>query len=256
MGKPTTSRRAIVIEDSSKGEAMPFWASKLIEHFYAHSLSVQRSLSETFDRVFSELNDLKRSQSQMLSRLSTLENRILCSSSSANSQQSILYSTMVKVRADSQRIDEKLKMITWVGIDEQIDEEATRRFDREILKEAVYTSEDTDLINEFDAARMRTGRQSLTRKFAHSFARRDYTAEELKVDRALRRQASDMNARGGSKKAYVMDRNTINGGKGNADEVRLMIHSILLTVNIAHLMINTVALRSPLCSLQVNRANA
>ncbi|KIH68333.1 hypothetical protein ANCDUO_01331 [Ancylostoma duodenale] len=62
--------------------------------------------------------------------------------------------TFSKVRGDSQRIDEKLGMITWIGIDEQIDEDATRRFDHEILKEVVYTSGDNDLRGEFDEGRV------------------------------------------------------------------------------------------------------
>ncbi|KAK6035607.1 hypothetical protein COOONC_26886 [Cooperia oncophora] len=36
---------------------------------------------------------------------------------------------------------------------------------------------------------MRSGRQSLTRRFVHSYARRDYTSEELELDRTLRKQA-------------------------------------------------------------------
>ena len=51
-------------------------------------------------------------------------------------------------------------------------------------------------------AHMRAGPQSLARKFIHSFVRRDYTAEELKLDRALRKHAGGMSAREG-KLAYI-----------------------------------------------------
>ncbi|RCN35066.1 hypothetical protein ANCCAN_19097 [Ancylostoma caninum] len=47
------------------------------------------------------------------------------------------------------------------------------------------------------AKHMRSGRQSLTQRYVHSFARRDYTAQELQLDRALRKQAGDLNAREG-----------------------------------------------------------
>ncbi|KHJ97485.1 hypothetical protein OESDEN_02536 [Oesophagostomum dentatum] len=41
---------------------------------------------------------------------------------------------------------------------------------------------------------MKTGRQSLTERFLHSYARRDYTNEELNLDRVLRKEAGDRNA--------------------------------------------------------------
>lgn len=44
---------------------------------------------------------------------------------------------------------------------------------------------------------MKSGRQSLTRKFVLSNARRDYTLEELEMDRSLRRQAGELNAKSG-----------------------------------------------------------
>ncbi|EYB92878.1 hypothetical protein Y032_0189g1208 [Ancylostoma ceylanicum] len=227
------------IANVSGSEEMPAWACKLIERFDSYSSCIQHSLTNTFDRVFAKLSELQESQYAIVSRLSELEKNIL-SNSTAHSQQNVLYSTLVKVRADSQRIDEKLRMITWVGIDEQVNEDATRRFDREILKEVVYTSGDNDLIREFDEgkissyrypsgkprgpgvrgriikislssqalrdsllAHMRSGRQSLTKQFVHSFARRDYTPEELDLDRTLRKEAGDRNAREG-KLAYVV----------------------------------------------------
>ncbi|KHJ80840.1 hypothetical protein OESDEN_19480 [Oesophagostomum dentatum] len=141
---------------------------------------------------------------------------------------------MVKFRADSTKIDEKLRTIAWVGIDEKVDEVSTRLFDREIVKEAVYTSGCDDLKREFDEGRisirrhpsgrphgpgrrgriikitlsnqslrdallmhMKNGRQSLTKDFVHSYPRRDYTVEELELDRSLRKQAGELNAQCG-----------------------------------------------------------
>lgn len=44
---------------------------------------------------------------------------------------------------------------------------------------------------------MRSGRQSLTENFVHSFARKGYTEEDLHLDRALRREAGQLNAHAG-----------------------------------------------------------
>ncbi|EYB82078.1 hypothetical protein Y032_0367g32 [Ancylostoma ceylanicum] len=133
-----------------------------------------------------------------------------------------------------------MRTITWVGIDEKNDEESTRRFDQEIIREVVLTSGNEDLISELDAGRitshrhpigkprgpsgrgriikirlanqqlrdallshMKAGRQSLTEQFVDSFARRDYTMEELNLDRALRKRAGDHNALEG-KLVYIV----------------------------------------------------
>ncbi|RCN44067.1 hypothetical protein ANCCAN_09930 [Ancylostoma caninum] len=92
---------------------------------------------------------------------------------------------MVKQTANSKRnsnVDSPLEMRLWASIDEQEDEESTRRFDFEILKEAVYSSGDDWLIDEFNRRiikshrhaieHMRSGRQSLTQRYDHSFASR------------------------------------------------------------------------------------
>lgn len=50
---------------------------------------------------------------------------------------------------------------------------------------------------------MRTGRQSLTKDYIHSYARRDYTREELEYDRTLRKKAGTMNSEEG-KLVYVV----------------------------------------------------
>ncbi|EYC05465.1 hypothetical protein Y032_0082g1600 [Ancylostoma ceylanicum] len=121
MVKRTGSR--MTTSDEEKGD-MPAWASKLIEGFDSYSSCMQLSLTDTFDRVFTKMNDLLETQSSIVSRLSELEKKI-SSIPPPHSRQSLLYSTLVKVKADNKRIDEKLRMITWIGIDEQIDEDAT-----------------------------------------------------------------------------------------------------------------------------------
>lgn len=220
-------------------DAMPLWASKLIERFDVYSINMQSSITDVFERVFSEIQSIQNAQNAIVTRLEEIEAK-LDYLRSTSLDKSLLYSTMVKVKADSQRIDEKSMRIAWLGIDEQPNEELTRRFDREILKEVVQTSGDDQLIRELEQGRitshrhpagkprkpgergriikiclpnqalrdslldhMRSGRQSLTQRFVHSFARRDYTVEELSVDRALRREAGNLNAREG-KLAYVV----------------------------------------------------
>ncbi|EYC37984.1 hypothetical protein Y032_0752g2055 [Ancylostoma ceylanicum] len=221
-------------------EKMPLWAEKLIERFDHFSTSLERSLTDSFERIFGELASIHRTQSTILTRLSELEKKVSCKEVPGNDQQNLLYSTLVKIQTDGELINEKSRRIAWIGIDEQIDEESTRRFDHEIVKEAVHTSGDQELIREFEEGRivshrhppgkprgpaargriikialssqdlrdrllahMKSSRQSLTQRFVHSFARRDYTVEELSLDRALRKQAGDLNAQEG-KLAYIV----------------------------------------------------
>lgn len=42
---------------------------------------------------------------------------------------------------------------------------------------------------------MRSGRKSLTQRFVHSYARKKNAFEELELDRALHKEAGDLNAR-------------------------------------------------------------
>ncbi|KHJ90408.1 hypothetical protein OESDEN_09750, partial [Oesophagostomum dentatum] len=196
-------------EDNAQCDGMPLWASKLIE---------------------SGLVSFRQTQNMILTRLSKLEEKI-DSRSFTDDQQSLLHSTVIKIRADDEKINEKSEKITWVGIGEQATETSTRRFDHEIIKEAVYTSGDQELIQELEEGHithqrfppgkprkpgqrgriikvtllsqalrdrllthMRSSKQSLTKPFTHSYARRDYTIEELKLDRYLRKQAGDVSA--------------------------------------------------------------
>ncbi|KIH46958.1 hypothetical protein ANCDUO_22986 [Ancylostoma duodenale] len=52
---------------------------------------------------------------------------------------------------------------------------------------------------------LRSGRLSLTQRFVHSFARRDYTMGELALDRSLRKQAGDLNAQAGCLPSRALD---------------------------------------------------
>ncbi|EYB87300.1 hypothetical protein Y032_0265g648 [Ancylostoma ceylanicum] len=234
------SARRKIDDGHEIGDDMPQWATKLIDRFYLYSSSLERTLTASFDRVFNEMAKLQQTQATILSRLSDLENKLAINSPTHADRQNLLYSTMVKIRTDAEKINDKATWITWVGVGEQRDEATTRRFDQEIVKEVINTSGDEELIREFEEGRiswqrhppgkprgpgergriikislasqhlrdkllahMRTGRQSLTQHFIHSSARRDYTAEELNFDRLLRKQAGDPNAQSG-KLAYVV----------------------------------------------------
>ncbi|WKY11459.1 hypothetical protein Q1695_003208 [Nippostrongylus brasiliensis] len=70
----------------------------------------------------------------------------------------LLYSTMVKVKSDEKKIDDKLKRIAWIGIGEQHDGESTRMFDLEALKEVVEASGDEELFSELNKGNMRSHR--------------------------------------------------------------------------------------------------
>ncbi|XGW08955.1 hypothetical protein V3C99_011344 [Haemonchus contortus] len=158
----------------------------------------------------------------------------------ADNSRSALYSTLVKFKSDAKIVDEKACRITWVGIGEQASETATRTFDKEAIKEVIESSGDDELIREFNSGKitlcrypknkpsagnhkpriikitlgnqclrdrllehMRAGRLSLTRDFVHSYARTDYTREELEYDRSLRKKAGKLNQEEG-KLAYVV----------------------------------------------------
>ncbi|EYB86591.1 hypothetical protein Y032_0276g1088 [Ancylostoma ceylanicum] len=135
-------------------EEMPLWAERLIERFDHFSTSLERSLTDSFERIFGELASIHRTQSTILTRLSELEKKVSCKEVPGNDQQNLLYSTLVKIQTDGELINEKSRRIAWIGIDEQIDEESTRRFDHDIVKEAVYTSRDQELIREFEERRI------------------------------------------------------------------------------------------------------
>ncbi|KAK6044741.1 hypothetical protein COOONC_17754 [Cooperia oncophora] len=182
--------------DRDQEKELPLWASMMLEQYSACADRIEKALMSSFTRLIDKA---------CVSRLHT----------SNSVDPNLLYSTIVKVKADGSKIDDKLRRITWVGIGEQDDELATRKFDMEALKEAVHSSGDEELIKEFSKGtitarskdrllrHMRSGRQSLTRRFVHSYARRDYTVEELELDRALRRQAGQSNA-GLGKLQYVV----------------------------------------------------
>ncbi|KAK6036425.1 hypothetical protein COOONC_26070 [Cooperia oncophora] len=88
--------------DRDKEKDLPLWASMLL-----------------VDKV----DEIDARQNEVMSRLASLE---LTNAATIDSK--MLYSTIVKARADGEKIEGKLRRITWVGIGEQADEELRDRF--------------------------------------------------------------------------------------------------------------------------------
>ncbi|RCN40539.1 hypothetical protein ANCCAN_13509 [Ancylostoma caninum] len=151
-----------------------------------------------------------------------------------------MYSTLVKFQSDSRTVQEKSCRITWIGVGEQSDEKSTAAYDREVLAEIIESSGDPELVAEWQnrnidirrypegsarpaserpriikittpnrevrdklLSHMKRGRLSLAQQFTHSYARKDYTREELVFDRALRQKAGTLNQQAG-KLLYVV----------------------------------------------------
>ncbi|EYC40176.1 hypothetical protein Y032_0625g791 [Ancylostoma ceylanicum] len=193
---------------------------------------------QRFDRMFDFLVKLQETQTSMLNIIKNLENRF--SSFAIDHNSAAMYSTLVKFQSDSRTVQEKSCRITWIGVGEKNDDRATAAFDREALKEIIDYSGDQELLAEWQSHnidirrfperrdnlsgdrpriikittrnqefrdklldQMRRGRLSLTRQFTHSYARKDYTREEIEFDRALRKKAGLLNQQEG-KLLYVV----------------------------------------------------
>ncbi|XGW07566.1 hypothetical protein V3C99_010605 [Haemonchus contortus] len=216
----------------SSSDAAPSWLQPILERWDEYF--------ERFDRVFELFIKMQESQSHILEKLNAIDQKLSARTDQSDNSRSALYSTLVKFKADSKIVDEKACRITWVGIGEQATEAATNAYDKEALKEVIVSSGDQELLNEFNSGRivahrypktkpvsknprpriikislgsqrlrdrlldhMRAGRLSLTKDFVHSYARTDYTKEELAYDRSLRQKAGIMNREEG-KLSYVV----------------------------------------------------
>ncbi|EYC23516.1 hypothetical protein Y032_0015g2694 [Ancylostoma ceylanicum] len=228
--------------DEPVSQDLPLWATKLIDKYEQCANRIQEALSSSFEKVFAKISEIDTRQKSILERLAVVEAHISRISNTPAIDQNALYSTVVKVRADEGKIEEKLRRITWVGVGEQKDEVSTKKFDYQALKEVVETSGDSELIREFSEGHitahrfprdqprganargriikielpnqtlkdrllhhMKQGRQSLTKEFVHSYARRDYNPEELKLDRSLRKEAGELNLQVGRLQYVVRD---------------------------------------------------
>lgn len=193
------------------------------------------------DKLFEILVTIQQSQNNILNRIASIESKLETSRGEQQTcPHSAVYSALVKFKADKKVVDDKACQITWVGIGEKETDAETHAFDTAALKEVIVSSGEDDLMAELESGRvnirrhpkvvnnrdksrpriikiglasqqlrdkllfrMRSGRRSLTQCYVHSYARPDYTREEIEYDRALRIKAGKLNSQEG-KLTYVV----------------------------------------------------
>ncbi|KAK6053270.1 hypothetical protein COOONC_09225 [Cooperia oncophora] len=203
--------------NNCKDAVIPLWLKSVLkrwDYYFAR-----------FDRMFDLLVSMQQSHRSIVRKIDAIENR--------------LFDQMSAAQANSDLYTTKQCNIVWVGIEEQVDDRSTSDFDREAIKEIIYAACDNELMSQWKAGNIKTarfphnrsatlrkpriikinlplqelrdrllafmkrGRLSLTQTFPHSYARRDYTKEELDYDRQLRKRAGLLSANGG-KLLYVV----------------------------------------------------
>ncbi|RCN40556.1 hypothetical protein ANCCAN_13526 [Ancylostoma caninum] len=107
--------------------------------------------------MFDLVLKMQETQSAVVTRLKTLEERVVTINEQPPSSNAALYSTLVKFHADARIVSSKSCGITWVGIGEQIDDAATHVFDQKALEEVVEASGDSELIRELEIRTLETG---------------------------------------------------------------------------------------------------
>ncbi|VDP10848.1 unnamed protein product [Heligmosomoides polygyrus] len=133
-----------------RDQDLPIWAVKMMAKYDSCAGRLEKALVVSFEKILNKIEEITVRQGGILSRIDALEKSVSgLERAGAKLDQNTLYSTIVKVRADGMRIDEKMRRIAWIGIPEQGGEAKTKKFDTEALKEAIETSCDEELINEF-----------------------------------------------------------------------------------------------------------
>ncbi|KIH62369.1 hypothetical protein ANCDUO_07348 [Ancylostoma duodenale] len=95
---------------------------------------------------------MQETQSAVLTRLRTLEERVVTMNVQPLSSNATLYSTLAKFHADPRIVSFKSCGITWLGIGEQTDAVATHVLDQKALEEVDKASGDSELIREISFA--------------------------------------------------------------------------------------------------------
>ncbi|KAK6030841.1 hypothetical protein OSTOST_03014 [Ostertagia ostertagi] len=119
---------------------MPLWATRMMERYDACAERLEKALLTSFDKMNVRQGEIPARISALNSVLNTVKRDV---------NQNALYSTKVEVKADERKIDDKLRRIAWVGLGEQKDDIATKKFDKEALKEVIGTFDDAELMEEF-----------------------------------------------------------------------------------------------------------
>ncbi|VDO06973.1 unnamed protein product [Haemonchus placei] len=128
----------------------------MLEQFASFAERIERAPTLSLAEMTDGIEEVTRRQSENISRLDALEERVTSLQISSPVDHSLLYSTLVKVKRGKN--DGKLRRITWVGIGEQADKVSTKKFDQEALRGVILSSGDDELIEEFSRGRMKSHR--------------------------------------------------------------------------------------------------
>ncbi|KAK6038615.1 hypothetical protein COOONC_23880 [Cooperia oncophora] len=169
--------------NNCKDAVIPLWLKSVLKRWDDYFAR--------FDRMFDLLVSMQQSHRAIVRKIDAIENRLFDQMSAAQAN-SDLYTTSM------------------------VDDRSTSDFDREAIKEIIDAACDNELMSQWKAGNIKIaraqgpslglyekGRLSLTQTFHHSYARRDYTKEELDYDRQLRKRAGLLNANAG-KLSYVV----------------------------------------------------
>ncbi|VDP44673.1 unnamed protein product [Heligmosomoides polygyrus] len=111
---------------------LPIWAVKMIEKYDFCAERLEKALVVSFEKILIKIEKITVRQEDILSRVDALEKSVSgLERSGPKLDQNTLYSTIVKVRDDGMRIDEKMRRTAWIGISEQDGDAKTRKFDTE-----------------------------------------------------------------------------------------------------------------------------
>ena len=223
----------------------PKWIEQLTVTLLAQTQTILRPFIDAVSELKESNNRIHELISTHLTHINDNKHRLekLESGPSVNNSDlsNVMYNAVAKVQTDQSTLGQKACRITWVGIQEKDSDQATFAFDSQALREVVEASENNELVQllnnkqisckrhpeqrnpNSDRPRiikiqlptpehrdnllqfMRKGRQSLTRTMVHSYARRDYTQEQLELDRSTRREAGRLNAEAGELVWVVRD---------------------------------------------------
>uniref|UniRef100_A0A7I4Y7Q0 Uncharacterized protein n=1 Tax=Haemonchus contortus TaxID=6289 RepID=A0A7I4Y7Q0_HAECO len=94
--------------DRDQDKELPLWISLLYEKFAPPAERVEKALTLSLAKLTDGIEEVTRRQSEIISCLDALEERVTSLQSSSPVDRNPLFSTLVKVKADSERIGGKL----------------------------------------------------------------------------------------------------------------------------------------------------
>ncbi|KAK6058336.1 hypothetical protein COOONC_04095 [Cooperia oncophora] len=189
-------------KSSDQERELPQWATMMMDLYASCADRLEKALTTSLAKLADRIDEMNTRQNEILSRLAALEDSISGLQVSCSLDRKVFYSTIVKgSRAMRLQLIEELSK----------GDITARRYPPERIKSAngrdriIKIELPSQALRDKLLHHMRSGRQSLTRRFVHSYARRDYTSEELELDRTLRKQAGMSNAKLGMLQYVVRD---------------------------------------------------